>query len=981
MRKNNTPIFSLVFLGALFALQQNTLAQISFSNANNLLHSETGVLGSNANIRSGNAVCVIDVDGNGLDDIVKMDNNRYVHIEYQQPGGSFIHQYIGDFGSNNCWGMAVADVDHNGYKDILYNGGSQAKLMKLNNTGTGMLGSVINLPNGNIFCQNGNFCDVNNDGWEDIFMCNDVGESRLWVNDGSGNFPAEQGNSPYINFDVSPGTGATQYISGHTFDESGNYGSVWTDFDNDGDVDLYIIHCRQSCGDGDLRRTNVLFVNNGNNTYTSDAATYNLASNDQDWTGSFGDIDNDGDFDLFMTKHNVVSRYYINDGNGNFTISPNTIAFGSMPQQSLFEDFDNDGFVDLMITGNAQQRLYRNNGDGTFTQVSNATLGFGSSNMLSFAAGDLNHDGKIDLYASYGSTYNNQSNTTDDVLWLNSTNNSNNFITFILTGTNSNKGALGAKALIYGSWGSQVREVRAGESYGTANTLHLHFGLGTANSIDSAIIKWPDGTQTTMYNLNANQFVCVIQGQTPLTNIQINASATQICPSQTVTLTAPSGTGYTYLWSNGATTQSIVVGAGTYSVTIDNGQSCAVTSQAVTIVENPAENPVITASGDLTICEGSTLTLQASGGSSYTWNTGSTNNSINVTTSGNYWVTVPGLCQTWNSDTLNVTVLNNPAPTGNDVTISSPSSVTLTVTGNNVSWYDAPTGGTLLGTGNNYITPVISSTTVFYAENETTYGGTQASVPAPNISTATLSANSISGHLVFDVLNECVLKTVEVATNTAGTRIIELRNSGGQVLQSATVNIPTGTSVVTLNFSLTPGTNYQLGTNTANNNTQFGFNSPALVRTQSGATFPYNDASNFVSITSGHNGTNLTPNTYYYFYNWVVQEPTTVCTSSRTPVTVYFSAVGIEETTVANSLNIYPNPASEVINIEFMLQQTAEVFMHISDITGRVVFTQNFGTLSGKVNRTMDINTLAKGAYNLTLTINNKTYTKTILIK
>ena len=388
MNKNFTRVLSLAFIAGVCNVQ-NTFAQISFSNSNNILHSETGVLGSNGNIRSGNAVCVIDVDGNGLDDIVKMDNNRYVHIEYQQSGGTFVHQYIGDFGTNNCWGMAVADVDHNGYKDILYNGGSQARLMKLNNTGTGILGSIINLPNGNIFCQNGNFCDVNNDGWEDIFMCNDVGESRLWVNDGNGNFPAEQGNSPHINFDVTPGTGVTQYIGGHTHDESGNYGSVWTDFDNDGDVDLYIIHCRQSCGDGDLRRTNVLFVNNGNGTYTSNAAAYNLASNDQDWTGSFADIDNDGDFDLFMTKHNLTSRYYFNDGNGNFTISPNNIAFGSMPQQSFFEDFDNDGFVDLMITGNAQQRLYRNNGDGTFTQVPNSTLGFGSSNMLSFAAGDL----------------------------------------------------------------------------------------------------------------------------------------------------------------------------------------------------------------------------------------------------------------------------------------------------------------------------------------------------------------------------------------------------------------------------------------------------------------------------------------------------------------------------------------------------------------------------------------------------------------
>ena len=125
-----------------------THAQISFTNSNTVLHSETGVLGSNGSVFSGNAMCVIDVNADGLDDIIKLDNNRYVRIEYQQAGGTFTHQYIGDFGTGTSnWGMSSADVDHNGYKDVLFNGGSQAKLMKLNSTGTGVLGSIINLPN------------------------------------------------------------------------------------------------------------------------------------------------------------------------------------------------------------------------------------------------------------------------------------------------------------------------------------------------------------------------------------------------------------------------------------------------------------------------------------------------------------------------------------------------------------------------------------------------------------------------------------------------------------------------------------------------------------------------------------------------------------------------------------------------------------------------------------------------------------------
>ena len=70
--------------------------------------------------------------------------------------------------------------------------------------------------------------------------------------------------------------------------------------------------------------------------------------------------------------------------------------------QSIFRNFDNDGFVDLMVSG-TRQRLFRNNGDGTFSRLSNP---FTSNAMDSFAIGDLNSDGYLDLYAGYGQLFN-----------------------------------------------------------------------------------------------------------------------------------------------------------------------------------------------------------------------------------------------------------------------------------------------------------------------------------------------------------------------------------------------------------------------------------------------------------------------------------------------------------------------------------------------------------------------------------------------
>lgn len=935
------------------AVCYSSFAQITFTNANSKLVT--------SGFHSGCTVTVADMDGDGLDDICRLSQGHDLFIEYQQVNGQFVKVHIGDFVTNNpsswAWGMCVADVDHNGHKDVLAGGNSTGvKIIKIAPDRTFM--NMTTLPTSTFFLQNANFMDVNNDGWEDIFACDDNAASHIWINNGSGGYTV----SNIINFDVS------------TTDDSGNYGSLWTDYDNDGDLDLYIAKCRQGVNSNtDARRINVLFRNNGNGTYTEAGAAAGLRIGAQSWTANFGDVDNDGDLDAIVTNHDVASQLLLNNGNGVFTDATTGSGFNVTitPIESMMEDFDNDGWIDILVTGDGQQ-LFRNNGNGTFTRTTN---NFNTDNILSFATGDLNHDGKIDVYTSYGNIYTTPT-TKDDILWMNSTNNNNNFITFNLVGTASTLGGLGARATIYGPWGKQIREVRAGESYGTCNSYHLHFGLGTATSVDSVVVSWPNGTSQTIANPTINQFVTIKQADciSP-DNIVSFSGNTTICPGQSVTLLANSGTGYTYLWTTGATTQSIDVNTpGDYSVKIfAPGNNCTSYAPIVSVAVNPDETPTITASGDLTFCQGRTVTLSSSAANAYLWSTGDTTQTISVSEPGDYTVSASGVCQLWPSSPISVSVLAAPAPTSNDVTLTDSISTVITATGNSIVWYDAAVGGNVVGTGSDYTTPVVTDSVTYWAQDVYTYGGGIVNAGIFKHAGTSFSGSTSNGYLNFNVLSNCVLKTVKVYTDQAGVRLIELRNSAGTVLDTMRVNITGDSMVVTLNFNLTPGNGYQLGTNTAVNNATLGFATPRLRRSDSGVSYPYT-VNNVLSIT----GSNFGAQYYYYFYDWKVELPGTQCESERTPVTVRVEYPQIPtgiNTIEGIDLNVRPNPSNGLFTLQISSANELTADLRITDVAGKVILNEK-AAIAKEYNRTVDFSNMAKGVYLLQLSANgsNRTY-------
>lgn len=208
---------------------------------------------------------------------------------------------------------------------------------------------------------------------------------------------------PFV--DVSAQAGI-RFLHQLSFSEGG--GASWADYDNDGDVDLFVSNLG-----GPAR----LYRNNGNGTFTD--VTQAAGFRDQTFlratrAGVWGDYDNDGDRDLFVTSPSLANRLYRNNGNGTFTdvsaaagIRP--LVLNSYP--AAWGDYNGDGFLDLYVSGNVTgglgpdfqvtaypNQLYRNNGNGTFTEVG---LQLGVANQgptLACQWVDYDYDGDVDLF-------------------------------------------------------------------------------------------------------------------------------------------------------------------------------------------------------------------------------------------------------------------------------------------------------------------------------------------------------------------------------------------------------------------------------------------------------------------------------------------------------------------------------------------------------------------------------------------------------
>lgn len=448
----------------------------------------------------------IDVNNDGWDDIFitngpfsGADNMLYLNNQ----DGTFTTITNDPIVSDNdrSDGASFADVDNDGDLDAVVvtfgaNGVGHINYF-YRNEGNGTfthenlnaIGDVLT------YSEMASWMDVNNDAHLDLYVTNSVGNLKNLYYENLQNGDFEENNSLTITNENLPSRSIN-----------------WVDYDNDGDGDLFVSN--------EEGTQNSLYRNDGNSNFTQ-ITNSGLTSDQESTTGSsWADIDNDGDFDVFIANigsNGERNQLFINN-QGVFTEDTNSVIQQDQTNSfgSTFGDVDNDGDLDLLVCnaylpGQDTNFLYINDGSGNFTKDTSSALAQHEGWTFGAAFGDYNNDGWLDVILA-----NNENDNQANAVYKN-TGSGNNWVKLQCQGTASNASAIGArvqiKATIDGSPVWQTRYIEAASGYCSQNSLTVHFGLKDASSIETLRVRWPNGTTEEYNSIALNNTTTIIEGQ------------------------------------------------------------------------------------------------------------------------------------------------------------------------------------------------------------------------------------------------------------------------------------------------------------------------------------------------------------------------------------------------------------------------------------------------------------------------------------
>jgi hypothetical protein len=495
---------------------------------------------------TGTGVAIFDFDGDGANDIF-IANGPPSHSELYKNDGTGHFTEVGQQAglTRTGWAQAacVGDIDNDGHPDLLVTYYGHNSLYR--NLGNGKFEDITarsGLPmTGTRWGSGCAFIDYDRDGLLDIFVANYVdfdpanvpkpGSSKtcewkglaVWC--GPHGLPAAHNALYHNNGD---GTFTDVSAKAGILAPGARYGLgvVTADFDNDGWPDIYVA-CDQT--------PSLLYRNNHDGTFEErgDAAgvAYNADGQLQAGMGiAVVDYDGNGFLDIAKTNFSGDRPSLYKNEDGKFFEDVSEMA--GLGRNLLlgwgiaFLDIDEDGWPDLVManghvypevdrspigeTYRQKALLYRNLGNGRFADITDrAGPGFAPRRpSRGLATGDLDGDGRPEIVIV---------NMNDKPTLLKNTGPRQNAIAITLTGTRSNRSAIGARCTIEAGGRKQIAEVVSGGSYFSQNSLTLYFGLGKSAQVDSIEVRWPAGETQAWPAAAANRTLVLTEGRETMT--------------------------------------------------------------------------------------------------------------------------------------------------------------------------------------------------------------------------------------------------------------------------------------------------------------------------------------------------------------------------------------------------------------------------------------------------------------------------------